>query len=114
MAVTVTEAAAVTRVLRRLGVPSFSPGVPRPTYDELFDALEVLAASASKRLQLTVARRGDLAAAVDRLTAVDSDGAAQAVCRALADHVAHGGAIPWPSIREPFDAWVAAQRAVAP
>ena len=37
--------------------------------------------------------------------AQESDGAAQAVCRALADHQAHGGSIPWPSIRRPFEEW---------
>ena len=37
--------------------------------------------------------------------AQESDGAAQAVCRALADHQAHGGSIPWPSIRGPFEEW---------
>lgn len=30
---------------------------------------------------------------------------AQAVCRAIADHQAHGGSIPWPSIRGPFEEW---------
>ena len=29
------------------------------------------------------------------------------VRRALADHQAHGGSIPWPSIRRPFEEWAA-------
>lgn len=37
--------------------------------------------------------------------AQESDGAAQAVCRAIVDHQAHGGSIPWPSIRCPFEEW---------
>ena len=37
--------------------------------------------------------------------AQESDGAAQAVCRAIADHQAHGGSIPWPSVRRPFEEW---------
>lgn len=43
------------------------------------------------------------------VAAQESDGAAQAVCRALADHQAHGGSIPWPTIRNPFDEWAAMQ-----
>lgn len=30
---------------------------------------------------------------------------AEAVCRALDAHVSHGGSIPWPSIRKPFEQW---------
>ena len=41
------------------------------------------------------------------VAAQESDGAAQAVCRALADHQAHGGSIPWPSVRRPFEEWQA-------
>lgn len=37
--------------------------------------------------------------------AAESDGAAQAVCRALVIHEAHGGSIPWPSVRRPFEEW---------
>lgn len=40
-----------------------------------------------------------------RLRAADSDGAAQAVCAALAAHKSHGGAIPWPSIADPLEVW---------
>jgi len=39
------------------------------------------------------------------VAAQESDGAAQAVCRAIADHQAHGGSIPWPSVRRPFEEW---------
>ena len=39
------------------------------------------------------------------VAAQESDGAAQAVCRALADHRTHGGSIPWPSVRRPFEEW---------
>jgi hypothetical protein len=30
---------------------------------------------------------------------------AEAVCEALLAHVNHGGSIPWPSIRKPFEVW---------
>lgn len=43
----------------------------------------------------------------------DSDGAAQAVCRAIEAHCAKGGGIPWPAIRSPFAEWQAAKRAGA-
>ena len=39
------------------------------------------------------------------VAAQESDDAAQAVCRAIADHQAHGGSIPWPSVRRPFEEW---------
>jgi hypothetical protein len=41
--------------------------------------------------------------------AAASDGFAQAVCRALRDHIAHSGAIPWPSIKRPYAEWAEAQ-----
>ena len=40
--------------------------------------------------------------------AAASDRAAQALGAALARHVAHGGSIPWPAVRRPFEAWQAA------
>lgn len=39
----------------------------------------------------------------------DSDGDAQAVCEAIRQHLAHGGKLPWPSIRNPYEAWAARQ-----
>lgn len=44
-----------------------------------------------------------------RLAAADSDGAAQAVCRGLDTHVVHGGTVPWPTVRRPFEEWQAIQ-----
>lgn len=35
--------------------------------------------------------------------------AAVAVCEAIDRHLAHGGALPWPSIGEAFRAWEAAR-----
>ena len=34
---------------------------------------------------------------------------AEAVCNAIEAHVSHGGSIPWPSIRKPYDAWLRAR-----
>jgi hypothetical protein len=41
----------------------------------------------------------------ERLRAADSDGAAQAVARALDEHKRHGGSIPWPTIQRPVEEW---------
>lgn len=41
--------------------------------------------------------------------AQESDGAAQAVCRAIQSHLAHNGSLPWPSIRRPFEEWQTVQ-----
>lgn len=44
-------------------------------------------------------------AVLERRRGQESDGAAQAVCRAIQSHVAHGGSIPWPSISKPWGEW---------
>ena len=31
--------------------------------------------------------------------------AAEAVCEAIAEHLRHGGTLPWPSIRHPYERW---------
>lgn len=65
--------------------------------------------TASEQVVPKVLKHRDLVrrALAGLVAAQESDGAAQAVCRALADHQAHGGSIPWPSIRRPFDEWAA-------
>lgn len=102
----ITEANAVVHVLRRFGVIAGwdLTGLDGDTFDDdMFEvALTVLCERAGKALQMTFRPSDDLP---DWLHAVDSDGAAQAVCRALADHQAHGGAIPWPKVRGPFEDW---------
>lgn len=88
--------------LRRLTIAS-DPDVS--TFE--IEALEFLAERAGKALWIQV-EAPDAVAVVKRLVSADSDGAAQAVCRALAAHESHGGSIPWPSVRRPFDDWQAA------
>lgn len=63
--------------------------------------------TASKEVAPKVLEHRDLVrrALAGLAAAQESDGAAQAVCRAIADHQAHGGSIPWPSIRGPFEEW---------
>lgn len=108
MSLTVTESQAVFDVLGWLA------GSPEPGFTaiEAVDAMEVLEAGAYKRMLCRPG--GDLPARiVERLAAADSDGAAQAVCRAIEAHCAKGGGIPWPAIRSPFAEWQAARRDAA-
>jgi hypothetical protein len=88
--------------LRRLTITS-DPDIGH----EEIDALRFLTERAYKTLA-AAAPELDPLAVVERLRAADSDGAAQAVCRALAAHEAHGGSIPWPSVRGSFEDWQAA------
>ena len=69
--------------------------------------------TASEEVAPKVMKHRDLVrrALAGLVVAQESDGAAQAVCRALADHQAYGGSIPWPTIRRPFDEWAAMQEA---
>lgn len=109
MSLTVSESAAVFTVLRWLsGRREF--GTPIPTDRDVVAALTLLGERAGQRLQLSPGRV-ELARISERLTAADSDGAAQAVCEALGVHIAHGGSIPWPSIRRPFEEWAVMQPA---
>lgn len=104
----ISEANATYRVLgwlRRLTIT----GDPEVRREEI-DALRFLTERAYKTLA-AAAPELDPLAVVERIRAADSDGAAQAVCRALAAHEAHGGSIPWPSVRGPFEDWRAAHAA---
>ncbi len=104
---TITEANAVLALLDWLaGKPNSAGRVI--TAGEAASHLELLADRAGKALQVAP-DRSIPARIVERLAAADSDGAAQAVCRAMEAHTTHGGSIPWPSVAKPLAAWRAAQ-----
>ena len=77
--------------------PSWDGGRVRDT--RAIDAMAHLATAAGVDGMATIAH------IVERLQAADSDGAAQAVCRALDEHSSTGGRIPWPSVLQPFLRW---------
>jgi len=122
VALTVTEANAVFDLLHWIGGHQVAPNGELVdtrcpvTPAEAADALALLGEHAGARLQVTV-RPAEARQAVQRLAGrlagADSDGAAQAVCRGIATHLAHNGSLPWPSIRRPYDEWVAAHDAAA-
>lgn len=100
MSLTVTEAQAVFDLLRWLG--------PRPDDTEVVDvaqaagAAQLLLERAGKRLQIGV-RTDEGSEAV--LRHAERLAAAEAVCEAIAEHLRHGGTLPWPSIRHPYERW---------
>jgi hypothetical protein len=99
------EAAAVNVLLRWLaGKPNGAAGRPVPD-DEAIDAMDLLAQGAAYRFQ--VAPDGISARIVERLRAAASDGAAQAVCRALDEH----STVPW-NVQGPLEEWRAIRRRV--
>jgi hypothetical protein len=106
---TVTQAHAVFDLVDWLSrTPKY--GGDLVTDDRAREALRTLADHASHRLQLTVSNaRIDKAIAAHQ--AAESDGAAQVVCRAIKSHLAHGGSLPWPSVRRPYDDWLQAHEA---
>jgi hypothetical protein len=101
----ISEANAVATLLRALD-PASDRDATTPDPEWIADQLAFLAGRAGKALM--VGLNIDPRRILDRLAGVDSDGEAQAVCRAIAAHLAHNGALPWPSIRKPYDAWAAA------
>lgn len=107
MSLTVTEANAVLALTRWLsGVPvDFGHQV---TEAEAIEAMELLADHAGRTLQISPDRSRP-ARIVQRLRAADSDGAAQAVCRAIEEEARRqspeGRSLRHDSIREPFEAW---------
>jgi hypothetical protein len=110
VSLTVTEAVAVNTLLQFVAGASIYRD-DHPVDDaEFAEAVAVLVTKAHKTLMAGVGR-ADVEAVVERicgrLAATDSDGLAQATCRALADHEAHGGSIPWPSVRRPYEEWKA-------
>jgi hypothetical protein len=114
---TVTESSAVFDLLHWLGHHPTRDVAKVVTDDEAAAALALLADHAGRRLQLPVRPdevRQALARLGGRLAGADSDGAAQAVCRAIEGHVAHSGGLPWPSLRRPFEAWQEAHARCAP
>lgn len=120
MTMSITEANALLKVLDWLGYRHQVAGaflVEEVPDDDAAAALTGLAQVATARLQLSV-DVDEVARAVQRLSGrlagAESDGAAQAVCQALARHVAKGGSIPWPSIERPFAQWQAAHTAAQP
>lgn len=99
----VTESNAVYTLLAWLG------GSLRPSDAEAELALTRLVRAAGVRLQMPASDadgRASFAHLRDRQRAAR---AAVEVCDALSVHQAHGGAIPWPSIRRPFEAWLVVQ-----
>lgn len=115
MALTVSEASAVFDLLHWLGHHVLEERAVDD--DRAAAALALLGDHAGKTLQLPVQpseARQALERHAGRLAGADSDGAAQAVCRALESHAQHSGGIPWPSIRRPYEAWQAAHAAADP
>ncbi len=111
MSLTVTESQAVFVLLDWLAgaVPPWDGGeIERGA----IESMELLGAHAGKTLQMVSDERLP-GRVVERLRAADSDGAAQAVCRALDAHKRHGGSIPWPSVSGPFADWQAMHAAAA-
>ena len=111
MALNIGEANALVTVLSWLDGRPQTRGIGeiRPASSaEAADALHLLARSAGKALLSpgSVCQQADdaMVRAAARRAGEDSDGAAQAVCHALAEHVAYGGTIPSSSIR-PLDDW---------
>jgi hypothetical protein len=104
--VNISEANATVRVLRRTGLIAVDRYAQEPSLDARDTVIEgdvaLLCERAGKALGMTFQPYDDLA---DWLAAVDSDGAAQEVCRAMRAHVRHGGALPWPAVARPFEAW---------
>lgn len=105
MALTVTEASAVNRVI------DFVVGAARPDHDParddravLAEALAVLARSANKTL-MAGATPERVAAAFDAPPQPGSALAALAVVDGLETHLSHNGSLPWPSVRRPLEAW---------
>jgi len=114
MALSNQHAIAINIVLSWLGIHDDSIERAPVDPDALEAALFGLADAAEAKLHSGV--DGDdvarcLPSVLARREGQESDGAAQAVCRAIADHQAHGGSIPWPSIRRPFDEWQQIQEA---
>lgn len=109
MSLTVTEAQAVCDLLAALD-PIGIRNDARPEPERVAKAVEFLAARAQKTLM--AGPLVDPKRIVGMLAGAESDGAAQAVCRAIDDHLGHGGSLPWPSIRKPFEAWQAAHAEV--
>jgi hypothetical protein len=112
VSLTVTEASAVATLLQFVAGGQLNPDRERLVDDIDFEeAVEVLVAKAYQTQMAGVAPRDVkrvVAKITGRLRALDSDGLAQVTCRALADHEAHGGTIPWPTVRRPFEEWKAA------
>lgn len=107
MSLTLTESQAVFDLLLWLADKPRRSGKVSDT--EAIEALELLGRAAGRRLQMSPEARLP-ALIVERLRVADSDGAAQAVCRAIVAQWAKGGLIkiPWSSVREPFTAWALA------
>jgi hypothetical protein len=100
--VNVTEANAVFRLLDWLAGSRRYLHQPEVSDADALTAIATIGASAGNRLRVTFPpeRAAEVHASIaGRLAAVDSDGLAQAVCRALVQHESHGGSIPWPSVR---------------
>ncbi len=94
MSLTVTESQAVFDLLRWLADTPRHDGFARVerkvSDDEALEALAILATAAGRRLQLSPDTKLP-ALIVERLQAADSDGAAQAVCRAIEDEAGRRG-----------------------
>jgi hypothetical protein len=111
MALTVTEAQAVFELMHWLAdTPLWRAGdqAPKVSDERALEHLQLLAQHAGRRLQLTIPTE-HLERAIGHHQAAESDGAAQAVCRAIDAHLAHNGSLPWPSIRRPYDEWAEIQ-----
>lgn len=102
MSLTVTEANAVNRLLDFIAQPDASDA----TAEKAAGAAGLLADHAHKTLMAgrTATDAGEVVA--DEQARRDRHHAALEVCVALAEHQAHGGAIPWPSIERPFYRWL--------
>ena len=108
MALTNQHAIAINVVLSWLGIHAEHLDRAPVDPEALEAALFGLADAAEAKLHSGV--DGDdvarwMPAVLARRQGQESDGAAQAVCRALVAHKSHGGSIPWPSIRLPFEEW---------
>lgn len=107
----VSESIAVTHLVAWLANPDSDPEGAKVALTELAKRAHACLAAGSDRITEAPAAIDRL---VGRLAAADSDGAAQAVCEALARHEAHGGSIPWPTVRQPFADWRVAKEAQQP
>lgn len=106
----ISEANAMFRLLDWLGATRPMDPV---TDGDVAEAWFLLAERAGKALQMPVTTRQVWEAFEAFGERLRGTAEAEAVCEALARHVAHGGVIPWPQVEVPFGNWAAARQEVS-
>lgn len=102
MASTVSESNAINTVIRY--IVGGGNVTEHPTDDDVEAALATLARAAYKTL-MAGATPDTVRAAFADTPRPGTARAAVAVAEGLHRHASHNGAIPWPSVRRPYDTW---------